>query len=109
MTVAASVVRIKRFTVDAVTWTPIIAPIDCNACSVMNADAAGGAAVVMKLRTDDADANTEFSINPGQQYPFSGPFTPSLNTNNRFRFMTNDTAVFIKLASGSYSVQVSFF
>lgn len=110
MATSVPVVRCKQTTLDNVSWTPIVAPIDCDNAYVINVDAAGVAtAVVLKLRTDDADASTEIRINPGQQYSFAGTFTAPHNTGGRFRFGIGDSVIFAKLASGSYAVPQSYF
>jgi len=43
----------KKIAVDTVSWTPIVAPIDCMGVGVKNS-----VAVDMKIRTDSADPNT---------------------------------------------------
>lgn len=50
----------KHFTADSVSWTPIIAPIDCNGIIIKNLDDAD-----VKLRSDAADPATEDTLPTG--------------------------------------------
>ena len=95
-------------TIDNSTWTAIVAPFDCNNANVINVNPSG-TSVVLKLRSDSADANSEISINPGQQMPYTGPYSVAYGDDNvRFRFPNGSTVVFAQLASGSYSVKSEF-
>jgi len=51
------ILHYRRFTIDTITWTPIIAPNDCNQVTLLNESDSD-----IILRTDAADSSTEKTL-----------------------------------------------
>src|SRR6202521_2938959 len=58
----------KQLAVDTVSWTAIVAPIDCMGLAIKNS-----VLVDMKIRTDSADATTQDTIPAGSVETISAP------------------------------------
>jgi hypothetical protein len=73
-------------------------PIDCNTVVIINPSA-----IAMALRSDPANANSEVTIGPGQQFEIGGPrpraFSPA-------RFQSGNAVCSLKAASGSPSALI---
>jgi len=83
----------KRWTLDAITWTPITAPYDCNTVTLRNLDSVNN----IKLRTQSGDANTEDILTPDLQEHLGGPSQPG----GSFRFSKAQTVVFAQTVAGT--------
>ena len=84
----------KRFTVDDVSWTPITAPRNMNAFALYS-----DSDLDLKLRSDQADANTEKTLKGGsQETAVQGVQTP--------RWREGDVIVYVKQATVGTSVVV---
>lgn len=89
--------KYKGFTLDTVTWTPITAPIACSFVVLHNEGAAN-----IYLRSDDGDATTQKTLNPGVQEILSS------GGDNRYRFNANDVVLYAQTVSGTGPLRVSF-
>jgi len=58
----------KQLTVDTVSWTAIVAPIDCMGVGIKNS-----ALVDLRIRTDSGDATTQDTISAGSVETISVP------------------------------------
>ena len=58
----------KQIAVDTVSWTAVVAPVDCMAVSIKNSVFAD-----MRIRTDSADATTQDTISAGSIETVSAP------------------------------------
>lgn len=70
-------------------------PIDCNTVVIFNPSNT----IAIALRSDPGNANSEVTINPGQQFEIGGPrprtgYKPA-------RFKTGDAVCSLKAASGT--------
>jgi hypothetical protein len=95
----------KKIAVDTVSWTPIVAPIDCMGVGVKNS-----VAVDMKIRTDSADPNTEDLIPAGNQ---DGVVVSRYGDNpsdarSGPRFFAGETIAYLQAASGTGPALVTF-
>ena len=92
-------IRHQSFTLDAVSWTPITAPVSCAVAVLRNKSTS----IAVKLRTDDGDAGTEETVYPGAEYVVNGPALPG-----QFQFHAGDTVIYAQAASGAPVVLVKF-
>lgn len=88
------IVKIDRVVLDAVTWTPITAGIDCDAVILANI-----LGVALKLRTTSTDPNSEKSIQSLQEFPI----TNEKVKNQKIR--ASEVLIYGQLASGSGSIE----
>ncbi|MGH9680562.1 MAG: hypothetical protein ACRD4Y_11490 [Candidatus Acidiferrales bacterium] len=95
----------KQLTVDTVSWTPIVAPIDCNGVGIKNS-----APVDLLIRTDSADATTEDTIPAGSIETISAPRHAGgvLDAGSGMRFYAGDTIAYLQAASGTGPAMVTF-
>jgi hypothetical protein len=95
----------KQITVDTVSWTAIVAPIDCMGVAIKNS-----VLVDMKIRTDSADATTQDTISAGSIETISAPRHGFgvLDSASGSRFYAGDTIGFLQAASGTGPVLVTF-
>jgi len=95
----------KQFAVDTVSWTPIIAPIDCMGFNLKNSQN-----VDLRTRTDSADAATQDLIPAG----FNEGLVVARHGDNvrdagsGARFLAGDTVIFCQAASGTGPVLATF-
>ncbi len=96
----------KRIAIDTVSWTPIVAPIDCMGVGIKNTAAAD-----MKVRTDSADPASEDTIPAGNQDGVmvspegSGRYADArMGT----RFFAGETVAFLQAVSGTGPALVTF-
>jgi len=61
---------IRRLTIDAVTWTPVVTPFPCRRIAIEQGDGVND----LKIRSDAADANTEKTIAAGTLQPLTSEF-----------------------------------
>lgn len=93
--------RYKSFTLDSLTWTPIIAPINCDYVTLQNANGNG---IAVKLRTASSDATTEKLLQDGVQEVLASPN----GVVNRGRYGVGDTICYAQTASSTFDLQGSF-
>ena len=62
----------KQLTIDNVSWTAIVAPIDCMGVAIKNS-----VLVDLRIRTDSADATTQDTISAGSVETISVPRHPA--------------------------------
>jgi hypothetical protein len=95
----------KKISIDTVSWTPVVAPIDCMGVGIKNSAAAD-----MKIRTDSADPNTEDLIPAGNQ---DGVMVsrfgdrPSTSRSGP-RFFSGETVAFLQAVSGTGPALTTF-
>ena len=65
----------KQLAVDTVSWTAIVAPVDCMGVSIKNS-----VLVDLRIRTDSADATTQDTIGAGSVCSFGFRFVTFLVT-----------------------------
>lgn len=95
----------KQIAVDSVTWTPIVAPIDCMGVAIKNS-----APVDLRIRTDAADPTTQDVIPAGNQDGVTVPRHGS-NPQDAFtgaRFRAGETVAYLQAASGTGPALLTF-
>ncbi len=95
----------KQIAIDNVSWTPVVAPIDCQGVGIKNS-----VAVDLKVRTDSADPTTQDIIPAGNQ---EGVMIARTLGNVQFdlasqRFRAGDTICFLQAASGTGPALATF-
>ena len=95
----------KLLSVDTVSWTPVVAPIDCMSFSAKNT-----ALVDLKIRTDSADPNTQDTIPAGAMETILAPLHPPgiQDQGKATRFLNGDTLAYLQAASGTGPVLLTF-
>lgn len=95
----------KRIAIDPVSWTPIVAPIDCMGVGIKNTAPAD-----MKVRTDSGDANTEDLIPAGNQdgVMVSRYGDTPADARSGPRFFAGETVAFLQAVSGTGPALVTF-
>jgi hypothetical protein len=95
----------KQLAVDTVSWTAIVAPIDCMGVSIKNS-----VLVDLRIRTDSADATTQDTISAGSVEVISAPrhFASIQDGGSGIRFYAGDTIAFLQAASGTGPAQLTF-
>jgi hypothetical protein len=95
----------KQLTVDTVSWTAIIAPIDCMGVAIKNS-----APVNLSIRTDSGDAATQDTIPAGSIETISVPRHSGgvQDGGSGTRFFAGDTIAFLQAASGTGPAQLTF-
>lgn len=95
----------KLLSVDNVSWTPIVAPIDCMSFSAKNT-----ALVDLKIRTDSTDPNTQDTIPAGaMETILAPPHSPGIQDQGKAtRFLSGDTLGYLQAASGTGPVLLTF-
>jgi len=95
----------KQLTVDTVSWTAIVAPIDCMGVAIENS-----ALVVLRIRTDSADSTTQDTISAGSVETISAPRHASglQDGGSGMRFYAGDTIAYLQAASGTGPAQLTF-
>jgi hypothetical protein len=95
----------KKISIDTVSWTPVVAAIDCMGVAIKNTAAAD-----IKIRTDSADGNTEDLIPAGNQDGVMvGRFgdTPATSRSGP-RFFSGETVAFLQAVSGTGPALATF-
>lgn len=87
----------KSWALDAIAFTEITAPINCDYVVLLNADDT----ITITLRSDPDDAATEKSLLPGVQEVFMG-------AGHHYRFSVGATVVYAKAASATATLHTSF-
>jgi hypothetical protein len=95
----------KQLAVDTVSWTAIVAPVDCMGVSIKNS-----ALVNLSIRTDSADATTQDTINAGSIETISAPRHNSgvQDGGSGTRFYAGDTIAYLQAASGTGPALLTF-
>ena len=95
----------KQLTIDTVSWTAIVAPIDCMGVAIKNS-----ALVDLRIRTDSADATTQDTISAGSVETISVPRHPAgvQDGGSGTRFYAGDTIAYLQAASGTGPAQLTF-
>jgi hypothetical protein len=95
----------KQLTVDTVSWTAIVAPVDCMGVSIKNSVLAS-----LFLRTDSADATTQDTIPAGSIETISAPRHNAgvQDGGSGTRFYAGDTIGFLQAASGTGPALLTF-
>lgn len=95
----------KQLAIDIVSWTPIVAPIDCMGVAIKNSTAAD-----MRTRTDFADPPTQDTIAAGNQ---DGITVPHHGDNPHgagrgIRFLAGETIAFLQGVSGTSPALITY-
>jgi hypothetical protein len=95
----------KQLAVDTVSWTPVVALIDCMAVSIKNS-----ALVDLKIRTDSGDATTQDTIPAGSIESVLAPRHNSQlhDSGSGARFVAGDTVAYLQAASGTGPALLTF-
>lgn len=95
----------KQLTVDTVSWTGIVAPIDCMGVAIKNS-----ALVNLSIRTDSADATTQETIAAGSVETIAAPRHAGGLQDGGYgtRFYAGDTIAYLQAASGTGPAQLTF-
>ncbi len=95
----------KQLTVDTVSWTAIVAPIDCMGVAIRNS-----ALVNLLIRTDSGDATTQDTIAAGNIETISVPRHSGgvQDAGSGTRFCAGDTIAYLQSASGTGPAQLTF-
>lgn len=90
-----SQIAYSKIALDNVSWTELKAPVDCYYCVIVN-----NLGVVLKVRTDQADPNTEIAVQPLMELSLSSSIAKSSVT------LKNQVIAYGQLASGAGSVSI---
>ena len=95
----------KQITVDTVSWTAVVAPVDCMGVSIKNS-----APIDLRIRTDSGDATTQDIISAGSiETIFSPRHSASVQDGGSgSRFYAGDTIAYLQAASGTGPALVTF-
>ena len=95
----------KQLTVDTVSWTAIVAPVDCMGVSIKNS-----ALVNLLVRTDSGDATTQDTISAGSVEIISTSRHAAgvQDSGSGTRFYAGDTIAFLQAASGTGPALLTF-
>jgi len=95
----------KQITVDTVSWTAVVAPVDCMAVSIKNS-----VLVDLRIRTDSADSTTQDTISAGSiETIFSPRHSGGVQDGGSgSRFFAGDTIAYLQAAGGTGPVVVTF-
>ena len=95
-------------TIDAVSWTPIVAPFPCSRVQIRTKDLAND----LKLRTDSASAATEETIPAGVYWQIPGETSEFILRENQMRriplWKANDTICYVQAVAGTGPVIANF-
>jgi hypothetical protein len=95
----------KQLAVDTVSWTAIVAPIDCMGVAIKNS-----VGVDLFIRTDSADATTQDTIPAGSVesvfVPRHGANVQDAGSGTRFR--AGDTVAYLQASSGTGPALMTF-
>ncbi len=88
----------KQIALDTVSWSPVVAPVDCMAVSIKNS-----VAVDMFIRTDSAVATTLDTISAGSIETVAAPRHSGgvQDGGSGSRFYAGDTVAYLQVASGT--------
>src|SRR5580693_3948910 len=95
----------KQIALDTVSWTAVVAPVDCMAVSIKNS-----VLVDMRIRTDSGDATTQDTISAGSIETVSAPRHSSgvQDGGSGSRFYAGDTVAYLQVVSGTGPALLTF-
>jgi hypothetical protein len=95
----------EQLAVDTVSWTPVIATIDCMGVTIKNS-----ALVDLRIRTDSSDATTQDTIPAGSVETIVGPRHDSSvhDGGSGARFLAGDTVAYLQAANGTGPALLTF-
>jgi hypothetical protein len=95
----------KQIAVDTVSWTAVVAPVDCMGLSIKNS-----APIDLKIRTDSGDATTQDAISAGSvEAVLAARHAGGLQDGGSgSRFLAGDTVAYLQAASGTGPAVVTF-
>jgi hypothetical protein len=95
----------KQISVDTVSWTAVVAPVDCMGVSIKNS-----ALIDLKIRTDSGDATTQDTISAGSIETVSAARHAGgvQDGGSGARFFAGDTVGYLQAASGTGPAVVTF-
>ena len=95
----------KQLALDTVSWTAVIAPVDCMAVSIKNS-----VFVDLRVRTDSGDAATQDTISAGSIETVSAPRHAGgvQDAGSSTRFYAGDTIAYLQAASGTGPALLTF-
>jgi hypothetical protein len=95
----------KQIAVDTVSWTAVIAPLDCMGVSIKNS-----ALIDLRVRTDSGDASTQDTISAGSIETIATPRHGGgvQDGGSGSRFFAGDTIAYLQAASGTGPALVTF-
>ena len=95
----------KQIAVDTVSWTAVVAPVDCMGVSIKNS-----ALVDLRIRTDSGDSNTQDTISAGSiETVTAARHAGGLQDGGAgTRFFAGDTMAYLQAASGTGPALVTF-
>jgi hypothetical protein len=95
----------KQIALDTVSWTAVVAPVDCIAVSIKNS-----VLVDLRIRTDSADSTTQDTISAGSIETVSAPRHSSgvQDGGSGTRFYAGDTIAYLQVASGTGPALLTF-
>jgi hypothetical protein len=95
----------KQIAVDTVSWTAVVAPVDCMGVSIKNS-----ALIDLKIRTDSGDASTQDTISAGSVEAVSAARHAGVvqDGGSGSRFLAGDTVAYLQAASGTGPAVATF-
>jgi len=95
----------KQIALDTVSWTAVVAPVDCMAVSIKNS-----VFIDLRIRTDAADATTQDTISAGSIETVSAARHSSgvQDGGSGSRFYAGDTVAYLQAASGTGPALLTF-
>lgn len=98
----------KVTTIDSVTWTAIVAPFACSRVMLRTKDTSND----LKVRTDQADANTEETVPAGVYWQLPGETSEFILRHDQLRriplWKLGDTVCYVQAAAGTGPVIANF-
>ncbi|MGD0908662.1 MAG: hypothetical protein ABSA96_13850 [Candidatus Acidiferrales bacterium] len=95
----------QQLTIDTVSWTAIVAPIDCMGVSIKNS-----VLVDLQIRTDSGNAATQDTIPAGSIETIAAPRHDSgvQDGGSGMRFHAGDTIAYLQADSGTGPALLTF-
>ena len=95
----------KQVAVDTVSWTAVVAPVDCMGVSIKNS-----VLVDLYIRTDSGDATTQDTISAGSLETVSAPRHSGRvqGGGSGTRFYAGDSIAYLQVASGTGPALLTF-
>ena len=95
----------KQIALDTVSWTAVVAPVDCIGVSIKNS-----VFIDLRIRTDSTDATTQDTISAGSIETVSAPRHSGgvQDGGAGTRFYAGDTIAYLQAASGTGPALATF-